>query len=209
MKIALTNISKRFNNEWIFRNINYEFESGNAYVILGANGSGKSTLLQVIAGSAMFSDGDIVYTNHDSQLISSDSIYQHLSLVAPYLDLFEEYTLKESIVFHAKQKSFFFDLSVDKIIEIAGLERSKDKQLKYFSSGMKQRVKLALAVLSDVPILLLDEPCSNLDQESIEWYKRLITNYSKNRLIIVCSNQQRDEYEFCNFELDISTFKKV
>ena len=213
MKIILNNIGKRFNTEWIFKGMSYEFESGNSYAVLGANGSGKSTLLQVIAGSMTVSEGDVKYESQDTgiktynlQLTTPDSIFQHLTIAAPYLELFEEHTLKEAIEFHSKFKKFFSNFSTENIIYLLGMKRSKDKQLKNFSSGMKQRVKLALAILSDVPILLLDEPCSNLDAEGVEWYQKLIKDHSKNRLIIVCSNQQKGEYGFCNKEIVIFTF---
>ena len=95
------------------------------------------------------------------------------------------------------------------LIKIAYLEGAKDKQIKNFSSGMKQRLKLALAWLSDVSIVLLDEPCSNLDAKGIEWYKKLANEYSKNRLVIVCSNNIEDEFSFCKKSIDMDNFIKI
>ena len=206
MQIKLNNIGKRYNYEWIFRKVNYEFTSDNNYVILGGNGSGKSTLLQVITGNLMQSEGELNYTISDSK-IENEKIFKHLSFAAPYLDLFEEFTLAESIEFQAKFKPFYKELDTKKIIELTQLENAKDKQIKVYSSGMKQRVRLALAILSDTPLLLLDEPTSDLDKKAIDWYQNLINNYSKNRLIFVCSNQQEYEYPFCNKQLFIEEFK--
>lgn len=206
MQIKLNNIGKRYNYEWIFRKVNYEFTSDNNYVILGGNGSGKSTLLQVITGNLMQSEGELNYTFSDSK-IENEKIFKHLSFAAPYLDLFEEFTLAESIEFQAKFKPFYKELDTKKIIELTQLENAKDKQIKVYSSGMKQRVRLALAILSDTPLLLLDEPTSNLDKKAIDWYQNLINNYSKNRLIFVCSNQQEYEYPFCNKQLFIEEYK--
>lgn len=206
MNITLTNIGKRYNYEWIFRKVNYEFTSDNNYVILGGNGSGKSTLLQVITGNLMQSEGELNYSISDSK-IENEKIFKHLSFAAPYLDLFEEFTLAESIEFQAKFKPFYKELDTKKIIELTQLENAKDKQIKVYSSGMKQRVRLALAILSDTPLLLLDEPTSNLDKKAIDWYQNLINNYSENRLIFVCSNQQEYEYPFCNKQLFIEEFK--
>lgn len=206
MQIKLNNIGKRYNYEWIFRKVNYEFTSDNNYVILGGNGSGKSTLLQVITGNLMQSEGELNYTFSDSK-IENEKIFKHLSFAAPYLDLFEEFTLVESIEFQAKFKPFYKELDTKKIIELTQLENAKDKQIKVYSSGMKQRVRLALAILSDTPLLLLDEPTSNLDKKAIDWYQNLINNYSKNRLIFVCSNQQEYEYPFCNKQLFIEEYK--
>jgi ABC-type multidrug transport system ATPase subunit len=206
MNIKLNNIGKRYNYEWIFRKVNYEFTSENNYVILGANGSGKSTLLQIIAGSMIPSEGNLNYEN-ENKLIQEENIFTHLSFASPYLELFEEFTLNESIEFQAKFKPFYKDLTTQQIVELTELEKSKNKQLKYYSSGMKQRVRLALAILCNTPLLLLDEPASNLDKKAIAWYQQLVNNYSSNRLIIVASNQQEHEYPFCNESLEVEDYK--
>ncbi|MEO6904438.1 MAG: ATP-binding cassette domain-containing protein [Bacteroidia bacterium] len=209
MQIQLSNVGKRYNYEWIFRYINQEFISENNYVILGANGSGKSTLLQIIAGSTTTSEGSITYNKDDQKKnsISEDTVYTQLSFAAPYLELFEEFTLFESIVFHAKFKPFFVGLDTAEIINLLEFKKAKNKQLKYFSSGMKQRVRLAFAILSNTPLLLLDEPTSNLDKVAIDWYQNLINIYSANRLIIVASNQQEHEYFICNKQINIEDYK--
>lgn len=206
MNIKLQNIGKRYNYEWIFRKVNLEFSSENNYVILGANGSGKSTLLQTIASNLIASEGEIIYQKQNIT-IDLEEIYKELSYAAPYIELFEEFTLTESIEFHAKFKPFYKNLNAKEIIAITGLEKAKDKQLKYFSSGMKQRVRLALAIISDTPLLLLDEPTSNLDKNAIAWYQNLVNSFSENRLIIVASNQQEYEYTFCNKEIRVEDYK--
>jgi ABC-type multidrug transport system ATPase subunit len=206
MHITLTNIGKRYNFEWIFRRISFEFTNGNNYVILGANGSGKSTLLQVIAGNLLPSEGDVIFTNGSAKT-ETEEVYRQLSYAAPYLDLFDEFTLTESIEFQSQFKPYREGLDTKQIIQLTGLEKAKDKQLKYYSSGMKQRVRLALAVLADTPLLLLDEPASNLDRKAITWYQDLVDQHSKNRMIIVASNQQEYEYPFCNVELKVEEYK--
>ena len=211
MNIKLNNIGKRYNYEWIFRKVDYEFTSDNNYVILGSNGSGKSTLLQVIAGNIIQSEGEITYdistTNNQQSLIDIDSIFHHISFASPYLELFEEFTLTESIEFQAQFKPFYQGLTTKEIVALTQLEKAQNKQLKYYSSGMKQRVRLALAILANTPLLLLDEPTSNLDKKAIDWYQNLVNTYSKNRLIFVCSNQQEYEYPFCNKQLSIEDYK--
>jgi len=206
MKIMLQNIGKRFNDEWIFKNLNYDFETGNNYAILGANGSGKSTLLQVLAGSSIPSVGKLVYSN--GKAIEDENIFRHISFCAPYLELIEEFTFPEIIRFQSKMKKFQKTISEKEILKIAFLDDSANKQIKYFSSGMKQRAKLALSVLSDTPVLLLDEPTSNLDSNGVEWYKSLICDYSSDKLIIVCSNNQKDEFSFCNKEIRVEDYKR-
>ncbi len=206
MNISLTNTGKRYNFEWIFRKLNYEFTSDNNYVILGSNGSGKSTLLQTIAGNIISSEGEIKYLISDN-FVEVENIFKSLSFAAPYLELFEEFTFTESIRFQAQFKPFTSQLTTKEIIELTQLEKSTDKQIKYYSSGMKQRVRLALAILADTPLLLLDEPTSNLDKKAIDWYQKLVTDFSKERLIIVASNQQEYEYPFCNKQLSIEDYK--
>lgn len=209
MQIKLTDIGKRYNYEWIFRNVHHEFTAVNNYAILGSNGSGKSTLLQLIAGNLIPSQGSISYRKENTE-IDVENIYTHISFASPYLELLEEFTLTESIEFHARFKSFHKDLDTQQLLSLMQLEKAKDKQLKYFSSGMKQRVRLALAILSDTPLLLLDEPTSNLDKNAISWYQQLIQAYSNNRLIIVASNQLEYEYaSFCNISLNVEDFKKT
>jgi len=204
MNITLQNVGRRFNKEWIFRNLSTEFTSGNSYAILGPNGSGKSTLLSVLTGSLSPSEGKISFS--DTKEISVENIYKYISLAAPYLELVETFTLKESIDFHFKFKNFASGLDSKKLITILGLEKAANKEIKYFSSGMKQRTKLALACCTDTPILFLDEPTSNLDVQGINWYRELIENFGKDRLTIIGSNQIQ-EYDFCTKQIQISDYK--
>jgi len=204
MLIELKNAGRRFNQEWIFRNLSYTFETPNKYAILGPNGSGKSTLISVLLGTLAPSEGEILYSN--PKPIAVEEIYKQLSLAAPYLDLIEEFTLQETIDFHFKFNKVHPAIERGEILELLGLKKSQDKALKYFSSGMKQRTKLALACCSDTPILFLDEPTSNLDVQGIDWYNGLIERFTADRLLIIGSNQKH-EYFFCTHELEITNFK--
>lgn len=205
MKINLEHIGRRFNREWIFRDLNYVFESGSSYAILGANGAGKSTLLQVISGSLSSSEGAISYSKEGKSL-NSENIFQHLSMAAPYLELIEEFTLRELIDFHFKFKRYCSGLDRYRLIDLLALRKSEHKAIKFFSSGMKQRVKLALTFCSDTDIIMLDEPASNLDQQGLEWYLSLVEEFSSDRLLIVCSNQPQ-EYSFCKKQLRLADYK--
>ena len=204
MNITLQNVGRRFNKEWIFRNLSTEFSSGNSYAILGPNGSGKSTLLSVLTGSLSPSEGEVSFS--DTKDIPVENIYKYISLAAPYLELVETFTLKEIIDFHFKFKNFAAGVDAKNLIGLLGLEKAANKEIKYFSSGMKQRTKLALACCADTPILFLDEPTSNLDVQGISWYRELIENFGKERLTIIGSNQIQ-EYEFCSVQLQISDYK--
>lgn len=204
MVIDLHKAGRRFNQEWIFRNFSYQFKTGEQYAILGPNGSGKSTLLSVLTGSLSPSEGSIRYS--DIKEIPVEKIYRHISFAAPYLDLIEEFTLQESIDFHFKFKSFSAGMTAEGLMERLGLVRAQDKPLKYFSSGMKQRTRLALACCADTEMLLLDEPTSNLDKQGIAWYQQLIADFSGGKLLVVCSNQEV-EYSFCEHLIQVTDYK--
>lgn len=207
MHIQLENIGKRYGREWIFRRISYEFSPGGSYALLGANGSGKSTLLQIILGAIVPGEGQVLYKESASAPLSIEQAYRHCSFVSPYLDLPEEFSLKEMLDFHFRFKRMRPGFSIESLIAASNLESSTHKSIKTFSSGMKQRVKLALALGADTPVLLLDEPCTNLDDAGIQWYRNMISNYCSKQLLIVASNQ-KSEYDFCQAELNVLDYKK-
>jgi len=195
MRISVTDAGKRFNREWIFRNLSLELHSNQHYAITGHNGSGKSTFLQCIAGSLYTTEGKITFTLN-GKLLEPEVVYKQLSICAPYLELIEEMTAIEFLNYHASFKPLIKGWDATGIIEEIGLSKAKQKQIRYFSSGMKQRVKLAQAFFSDSPLLLLDEPCTNLDQQGIDLYKHLISSLCKNRLVLISSNDAI-EYGSC------------
>jgi ABC-type multidrug transport system ATPase subunit len=207
IRIEAQDIGKKFNTEWIFRHVNYTFEDHLAYAILGRNGSGKSTLLQVIAGSLHPTEGKIKYVVSGKE-IPPEKIFQHLSIVAPYQELIEDFTLMELLKFHFSFKSIISGHTIPQIIDLLEFKNTGNNPIRLFSSGMKQRVKLALAVLSDVPLLLLDEPTMNLDQAGIDWYLSILKEFAGKRTIIVCSNIQQQETNFCSGRLLIEDYKQ-
>ncbi|MCX6271865.1 MAG: ATP-binding cassette domain-containing protein [Bacteroidetes bacterium] len=206
MQLQLSNIGKKYNREWIFRGISYSFDSPGAYAILGNNGSGKSTLLQILSSRVIQSEGEMVF-RFKREIVAAEEMFRYFAMAAPYLELIEEFTLEEVLDFHTKLKPLLPGIGQVKFIEILNLKGVLHKQIRYYSSGMKQRVKLALAILSDVPVVLLDEPCSNLDRQGMDWYRQLIERNMTDRLIIVCSNHQKEEISFCTHELVVNDYK--
>ena len=211
MKISLTDAGKRFNRDWIFRHLTYDFSAGRSYAIIGPNGSGKSTLLQVLSGAMEVNEGNIQFAADSQQStvnssIAFENVYRNISICAPYLEVVEEMTLIEFLNFHAGFKPFLSSVTSEKIISILGLENAVNKQIRNYSSGMRQRVKLAQAIFSDVPVVLLDEPCTNLDTAGVELYKQLIEEYCKKRMVIVSSNDHH-EYDFCSNRINITEWK--
>ena len=207
MQILLSDAGKRFNREWIFRHLHFEFSTHNAYAITGPNGSGKSTLLQCIGNMMQLSEGKMEYIN-DNKPEEDEKYYRFVSFSAPYMEVVEEMTLTEFLRFHNQFKPFIPGMNVQMIMGIIGLEHAAKKQIAQFSSGMKQRVKLAQAIFSDTPLLLLDEPTTNLDASGIELYHSLITEYCKEKIVIICSNDE-GEYSFCTKQIVMSDYKNT
>jgi ABC-type multidrug transport system ATPase subunit len=190
MHISLSKISRKYNYEWIFRDVDFEFEQGNAYAILGSNGSGKSTLLQIISGHLHPTGGTLTYS-HDGKNIAIEDFFRHVTFSGPYLELIEEFTLEEMLTFHSRFRKFRNNMDVNAVMD-----------------ATKQRVRLAIALLTESEVVLLDEPAANLDRKAIEWYRNLVAENHTNRVIIVCSNSQSEEHDFCTQSIVIDDYKR-
>ena len=205
LEIQLQGVSKRFQYEWIFKKLSLTITSGDALAITGGNGSGKSTLLKCLSGVIPITSGKIKFKFEGKEIDDGDK-YKFLSISAPYLEVPEEFTLSELIQFHFQFKRPLEGISANDLLDIIYLKEHQSKQISQFSSGMKQRLKLGLALFSEVPLILLDEPTSNLDLNGIKWYQDLIKNYQRGRTLLVCSNDTR-EYEFCSQKIALEDYK--
>lgn len=203
MKIKLENIGKRFNKEWIFRGISENIESNSTIVVKGSNGSGKSTFLKLISGFGIPTEGRMVVNDGHFDLTN---LYKEVAICAPYIDVPEEFNLNEIVEFHSSFKRLNIESAIP-LHEQFNLPEVGSKLIKDFSSGMKQRVKLGLAIYSQAPLLLLDEPLSNLDEKGMNWYADIINKTKTNRIIIVCSNNFEKEFFFCEKEINIENYK--
>jgi len=206
MQIILDKVSKRFEREWIVKQLDLTLSQKEwTYVFTGPNGSGKSTLMQMIVGILPITKGKITYYNQEKE-IPPENWYQYVSYVAPYQELIEEFTLRELLIFHQKFKNFQQDISHKHFAEKTYLTKSlQNKPIRFFSSGMKQRVKLGLAFYTESPIVFLDEPTSNLDKQGINWYLNEVETQLKNRLLLIASNQP-EEYSFTKNILNLTKF---
>lgn len=208
IQVSLENAGKRFNRDWIFRDLSQTFSTGEAWLVSGSNGSGKSTLLKTLLGYAPLSEGTLRCKVNDRE-VPLQLMYRHFSISAPYLELYEELTLDEAAAFHFKLKPPLVHVSMENFATLLELEHARHKPIKFFSSGMKQRVRLGLAILAGTEAVLLDEPTSNLDRNAVQWYRNLISEFRGSRLFVVSSNQQPDEYFFCESELRVEDFKPI
>lgn len=193
IQVRINDCGKKFRQKWVFKKLNHTFEPGQKYAITGKNGSGKSTLLKMIAAYITPTSGNVKW-EFNGVAVAPENVFRHLSMAAPYIESIEEFTLPELIQFQRNFKSFQASLSEKDILNISELVESQYKAVRFFSSGMKQRALLSLAILSDSPLLLLDEPCANLDADARKWYAQLLEKYGKDRTIIVASNHNREEY---------------
>lgn len=206
MELQIARAGKRFNRDWIFRGLNCHIPSGAHVLITGPNGSGKSTLLQALSGFLSLSEGAISYTDRGTPL-EANLVWRHVALCTPYLDLFEELTLEEHVNYQNGFRSFMDGCSPESVIVRTGLSEHKNKRLKNFSSGMRQRLKLALALMSDASLILLDEPVSNLDRQGTAWYRELLSEFADDRTVVVSTNHNADEYLRSDIAIDITSLK--
>lgn len=206
MEVILRNITKRYGREVIFQNVDRTFTPGSRTAILGPNGSGKSTLLQLIAGAITPTSGTAEYRWH-GKIIPEEEVYRYVSIASPYLGLYEDLGLMQVIEFHARFKPFLPGITPTEVARIAYLDHGLKKQVVQFSSGMKQRLKLALAILSDTRLLLLDEPASNLDREAIGWFRELLAGYLGDRTLMIASNRQPLEHDICSGAIEMEALK--
>ncbi|WP_157698934.1 ABC transporter ATP-binding protein [Bernardetia litoralis] len=203
ISISAQNIGKRFEREWIFRKLSCDFCSTNPTAIVGSNGSGKSTFIKTLIGYLPLSEGKLVYSEKNIPILK-ENWQSTISWAAPYTELIEEFTLLEQLKFHKSFKPF--DIEIEEIIEKLGFSNTKSKTIRFFSSGMKQKLKLALAIYSNAKIVFLDEPTSNLDKQNSEWYLQEINTIIDKKVLIIASNQP-SEYHFCSQIIDIQNLK--
>jgi ABC-type multidrug transport system ATPase subunit len=201
MRVILNKVGKQFDQHWVIREMSGSFSAPEAVAVLGQNGSGKSTLIKMLSGYVQPDAGTLEFI--DSSKITADEIYQKVSMAAPWMELIEEFTLEESLQFHGRFRNWIKPYTIKQLLEISELTHAAHKQIRHYSSGMKQRVKLLLAILTQSQLLLLDEPCSNLDANAVSWYQQLLKEHRGDRLVFVASNHQTEEIFCCTQHIDL------
>ena len=203
MELILKNLGKKFEGKWIFRNVNLHLKAGSRTLITGRNGSGKSTLAKSISGLILPSEGTVEY-RINSKVISDQEAYKNIQLCGPYIDLVEDFTLEEFLHFHSQFKTFSIPLK--EVIQLGYFEEHRNKYIRNFSSGMKQRAKLLLSLLTDASLTIIDEPTANLDDKTIRWYHDLVGKHAADKTIIICSNSPSVDAQFCTSTMNIEDF---
>jgi ABC-type multidrug transport system ATPase subunit len=199
MKIIATGIHKKFRQEWVFKALSYTFESGKSYAIIGQNGAGKSTLLKTLAQYSLPNKGTVEFEG------ISDDVNKQISFAAPYSELIEEFTLPELLNFLIQIDFLDARWDFNTFTSFIDLRPSETKYIKNFSSGMRQKVKLGVALAADRPILCLDEPTSNLDESAKNWFYQALES-QRHKLILIASNEKA-EIDLCTNSLAIADYK--
>lgn len=207
MQITATGLGKRFQRDWIYRGLTRTFRPGSATAVLGPNGAGKSTLLNTISGQLLPTEGELAY-QLNGKAVAVEDLPQHLAYAAPYLELLEELTLLELLQFHTQFKALRPGMTLDKLIDLMYLPKARHQLVREFSSGMKQRLKLALALYAQAPLLLLDEPTTNLDTTGVAWYQEHVLATRAGRTLLLSSNVPA-EYAFCDEQLVVTDYQKT
>lgn len=205
MKIVTEKLEKKFRKEWIFTDFSYQFEQGNAYALTGPNGSGKSTLLKILSFYSLPTRGNIKMFQQTIS-IPTEIAYKHIAFSSPYIQLIEEFTLSELVQFCKNAHLITENTTLEAFENYIELSPGKEKLISNFSSGMRQKVKLGLSLFSNRPILLLDEPCTNLDRKAKDWFFTKLEE-TRDRLIIIASNE-KEEIDFCQKSISILDYKK-
>jgi ABC-type multidrug transport system ATPase subunit len=200
MEILVHQLFKKFRQEYVVRDFNYHFESGKSYAITGPNGSGKSTLLQLISQFTLANSGKVEFVS-----VEAENAYACVSFAAPYVELIEEYTLAEHLDLLVKNQYLAADITIQKLEEFLELNPGREKFIKNYSSGMRQKIKLGFALLSTRPLLLLDEPTTNFDVVAKQWFFEKLAN-QRAKIIIIASNEPK-EIAFCTHQIAIMDFK--
>jgi len=206
IQLRVRELKKTFNNRLVFNKLSFKLNSGDRFVITGKNGSGKSTLIKILAGVLTETSGKLEYFVNDKK-VDRENYYQVVGLVSPYLVLYDEFTAFENLSLFSKIRGMkISDEVINEILKRVGLFERRNDLIRTYSSGMKQRMKYASAILHDPLVLLLDEPTSNLDQDGKNFVDELIFNFRKDGIVIVATNETQD-FKYGDKIINLDDFK--
>ena len=200
-------LGKRFGKRVLFRNVSFTLGGGQSLAVTGANGSGKSTLLRILAGVMTPTKGSVALSL-DGAAVAPEDRPLHVGFVAPYLNVYDDFTARENLRFLARARRLEGAAErIDAALALVGLADRADEWVKTYSSGMKQRVKYAAALLSEPPVLLLDEPASNLDAAGLRMVERVTAHQQSRRGVLVVATNDAAEAARCERTVRIEDFR--
>lgn len=202
-KLNTVGLTKRFGLRTIFSNISFQLAVGDVLAITGSNGSGKSTLVKLLANVAERTEGSVKWSLQESLPLPDEELPQHLGFVAPYLQLYSEFTAWEQVEMVQKLRGLpMKEEQAKELFQRFGLLGREHELLRTFSSGMLQRVKFICALIHAPAFLILDEPATNLDQRGIEAMRQLVADGAPNRITIIATNDA-DDLTMCSLRLEL------
>jgi len=205
VRLEVKNLRKDFDRKTILKDLNFSLTNKDSLAITGKNGSGKSTLIKILSNIFMQTSGSVTI-NIDDTAIERQNFYKYIGLISPYLNLYDEFSGLENLRFTARLKSVDNE-RITSTIKSVGLWERRNDLVKIYSSGMKQRLKLAFALMHDPDILLLDEPTSNLDAEGVRLVDNVADDYGSGRILIIATNDEH-ERSLCKSELNLDGINK-
>ena len=200
IKLRALNLTKKFDRKIIFENVSFELSEGSSLAITGKNGSGKSTLIKIIANVIEKSGGEINFFSNGTE-VKREHFYKYIGFVSPYLNLYDEFTGYENLKIISNIRGTKGD-NIDGVLKKVGLYDRRHDLLKIYSSGMKQRLKIAFSILHNPEILLFDEPTSNLDSEGINVVDEITNDYKNGRILVIATNDEREK-SLCESEVNL------
>jgi heme exporter protein A len=204
MKIEARHLSKRFNSQTVLNKISFQVCQGECMAITGANGSGKTTLMRIIAGMEPYDSGTLHYHIFPPQIKDpKQALRDKISFVGPYLELYQDLTAIDNLRFFAGlMKINNVETKITHVLDHLGLSGNGEKDVKSYSSGMKQRLKYALALLKDPYVLMVDEPRSNLDEAGVKIVYDIFERQKKDKLLIIATNDL-DDLQFADLTVGV------
>ena len=193
ISVEWDNLGKRFGLKWVFRNLDGNIPSGSHIVVKGSNGSGKSTFGKLLVGATEATDGEMRWLS-SGESIEIDDIPQRIAWSSPFMEVPEDMTINEVLNFHCTFRNSWSEGYVSKLLASSGLDTHSYAQISTLSSGQKQRLRLILAMGTEAGLVVLDEPCSNLDASGIKWYGEELKKLVSKTTVVVCSNNRSEEH---------------
>ena len=197
-RIYINNIANRFGKQLLFKGVTHTVVAGKPVAITGFNGAGKSTLMQIISSVVLPTKGEIEYFSAGENPLTTEEFHNLLGFSSPIITPYDALSGRENIDFALKENIPF----PTELIEHFKLTAHIDKDMKKYSSGMKQRLKLIIAMMNDPKFLLLDEPSTNLDEDGKLRLYEIIEEMKSGRVILIATNEPQ-EVALCSEVIEV------
>lgn len=196
MEIKLISYNKKIKEDYVLKDINYTFKQGNIYGLIGKNGSGKTMLLKAMSGFLKPSNGKVIV--NDQELYLKEEFPKDMGVMIGNCEYIKDMTGKDNLKYLASLLKKIDDDRINEVIDIVNLTDEKDKLVKKYSLGMKQKLGIAQAIMEYPKVLLLDEPFNGIDNESVSKIKKYLYSIKKDTIIIIATHYQEDIDNFCD-----------